>query len=616
MLLAFMLVLTCTAPALAEQATPAQAEQTEPAQTEQATPAQAEQATPAQAEQAEPAQTEQTEPAGAHSIVEKTYTFYIGKTADDTLNQEFPLYFIDGVDDLPYVEITDWAKLLYFINTDMNGDPGYGLDVHYQDDAVVLERENSYTLAFDFVNDRLIFLDYDGFMHNSNDTALIDLVSEAGTDENGNAELIWRDKKSSFDRYGDEMTVDLAANGIHMVFQDEGCYVPLQTLNDFTLLPSLIGVVFNGQALFLANDNLFYDYSVGDYTEVAEIYYDAPTGDRSDALAEYSYNELCLALDTFYGLKETHDIKSFRELFWQIGYDEVLSGSSALDADNALKSIIDYYFDDLHSVFNEYSSLAGLHPVSDSTGIANRKLEEHQNEYSKARDKAYPNGWLEYEEVGNTAYITFDSFKSEYYGFAYYQSKEDGETLVDTVQQIIDAHAQITRPDSPIENVVLDLTNNTGGAVDAAVVVLSWFLGDAPFSVKNMATGALSTAVYRADVNLDHEYDEKDTVSDKNLYCLISPVSFSCGNLVPAALKSSQKVTLIGRTTGGGSCVVQPMTTAYGSVFQISAAHRMSFLKNGSFYDIDQGVDPDYYIDHISNLYDRAALTDFINGLF
>ena len=182
--------------------------------------------------------------------------------------------------------------------------------------------------------------------------------------------------------------------------------------------------------------------------------------------------------------------------------------------------------------------------------------------------------------------------------------------------QIIDAHARITRENSPIENVVLDLSNNTGGAVDAAVVVLSWFLGDAPFSIKNMATGALSTAVYRADINLDHKFDEKDTVADKNLYCLISPVSFSCGNLVPAGLKSSQKVTLIGRTSGGGSCSVQPMTTAYGTVFQISSAMRMSFLKNGSFYDIDQGIEPDYYIDNIENYYDRAALTRFINGLF
>ena len=105
-------------------------------------------------------------------------------------------------------------------------------------------------------------------------------------------------------------------------------------------------------------------------------------------------------------------------------------------------------------------------------------------------------------------------------------------------------------------------------------------------------------------------------MADKHLYCLVSPVSFSCGNLVPAALKSSQKVTLIGRTTGGGSCIVQPATTAYGTVFQISAPQRMSFLKNGSFYDIDQGVAPDFYVDDITKLYNRQAMTDYINGLF
>ena len=126
----------------------------------------------------------------------------------------------------------------------------------------------------------------------------------------------------------------------------------------------------------------------------------------------------------------------------------------------------------------------------------------------------------------------------------------------------------------------------------------------------------MSTSVYRADVNLDRSFDDRDTVEDKNLYCLISPVSFSCGNLVPAAMKSSQKVTLLGKTSGGGSCVVQPLSTASGAVFQISSAQRMSFLKNGSFYDIDQGVEPDYYIDRIEHFYDRNALTDYINHLF
>ncbi|MBQ6364974.1 MAG: S41 family peptidase [Oscillospiraceae bacterium] len=552
----------------------------------------------------------------AHSITMKTYPFYLGSSLDDMLNQEFPLYFVDGVADLPYADVRDWAELLCFINTDISEDSGYDLSIEYKDKAVTLERENGYTLNFDFANGKLVFEDYDAFMHNSNDTALIDLVSESSTDDAGNALLVWRNKADSFDRYGDVMTVDLASCGIPMVIKDENYLVPLQTMDDFTLLPSMYSVIFNGQALFLVNDEVFFDYNEGGYTEVAWKYYDAPAGERSNELAEYSYNELCLALDTFYGLKEAHDIDSFRKVFWQIGYDEVLSGNSALDADNALKSFIDYYLDDLHSGFNEYSALAGMNSISDSTGTANRKFDAHSDIYRKARDAAYPDGWLQYEEVGNTAYITFDSFSSRYYAPAYYAAKEENNQLDDTVAQIIDAHARITREGSPVENVVLDLSNNTGGAVDAAVVVLSWFLGDATFSVKNMATGALSSAVYRADINLDGVFDEKDTVADKNLYCLVSPVSFSCGNLIPAALKSSQKVTLIGRTTGGGSCVVQPMTTAYGTVFQISSAMRMSFLKNGSFYDIDQGVDPDYYIDHISNYYNRAALTDFINGLF
>ena len=120
-----------------------------------------------------------------------------------------------------------------------------------------------------------------------------------------------------------------------------------------------------------------------------------------------------------------------------------------------------------------------MNPISKSTGIANRKIGEHGSTYYAARENAYPDGWLKYEEVGNTAYITFDSFTSNYYGPAYYRSKETGEELDDTVAQIIAAHASITREGSPIENVVLDLSNNTGGAVDAAVVLLSWFLGDA-----------------------------------------------------------------------------------------------------------------------------------------
>ncbi len=174
----------------------------------------------------------------------------------------------------------------------------------------------------------------------------------------------------------------------------------------------------------------------------------------------------------------------------------------------------------------------------------------------------------------------------------------------------------IMRKGSPVENVVLDLSCNGGGDTDAAIFVLSTFLGEGYASLKDTLSGALTTGVYNVDANLDREFDEDDRgLTDKKLYCLISPCSFSCGNLVPNVFKNSNQVTLLGMTSGGGSCEVMPLSTAYGTYFQISSNIRMSYVKNGSFYDIDQGVEPDYSITDPAFLYDRTELTGYINSL-
>ena len=54
----------------------------------------------------------------------------------------------------------------------------------------------------------------------------------------------------------------------------------------------------------------------------------------------------------------------------------------------------------------------------------------------------------------------------------------------------------------------------------------------------------------------------------------------------------------------------------WGTSFQISANTRVSFLKNGSFYDVDRGAQPDVVISTPEKYYDRAALTDFINSIY
>jgi len=153
-------------------------------------------------------------------------------------------------------------------------------------------------------------------------------------------------------------------------------------------------------------------------------------------------------------------------------------------------------------------------------------------------------------------------------------------------------------------------------AADAAVFVFSAVLGDGSVSALNPMTGAMATAVYNVDLNLDHQYGQEDQgLTTKNVYCLTSPVSFSCGNLVPCVFKNSNQVTIIGRTSGGGSCVVLPMSSACGTGFQISGFTRLAFIKNGSFYDIDQGAVPDFTISKYMSFYDRERLTEYIDSL-
>lgn len=231
-----------------------------------------------------------------------------------------------------------------------------------------------------------------------------------------------------------------------------------------------------------------------------------------------------------------------------------------------------------------------------------------------------PEAMQPYYEVGDTAYITMDRFYMDA-ALDYYALAEKGEPPSpdqDTISLLYYANQQITREDSPIQNVVVDLSINGGGAVPTAMYLLSWYLGEAQMSISYVATDAEMTTSYCADVNLDHQFDENDTLAGRNLnlYCLTSPSSFSCANLVPWAFKADGRVTLLGRVTGGGSCSVNFMTTAWGASYSLSGPMRISFVKNGAYYDVDKGAEPDYLIRDYRNFYNREALTEFIRGLY
>ncbi len=548
-----------------------------------------------------------------HTVVQKTVTMYIGSMdAWEDVN----LYFIDGVQDLPWMELQEFGRFYTNFRNSYTRESAYKLTFTTEGDTARLIRETGFFMEVDCANDTIYFSDFDAFRHDTKDSALLDLVGEPGYDSEGNAALLQRMKGTDYDRYGIDIELNLADYNIEMIHQGNGFYIPMQTLSDFVVAPASNQCLFyNGKCAFMANSKTF--GSPDSLTPMGEYFYAVEPGPRSQALADYGFFELCLMLDNIYGLKEIHDIQSFAKFFYQTGMIENLTSTDPAKADQALYDLIHLHLDDLHSALKGHSPAAGKQQPSGGYGLAARKSGEDQLFYETARYRYYPNGCPFYEEVGNTAYITFDEFVSNYYGFAYYSAFADGEELpTDTIGNIMRAHQDIYRDDSPIENVVIDLSCNGGGDVDAAVFLLGWILGDATFSVKNTFTGAQSTAEYRIDVNLDRLFDSGDEVDDKNVYCLISPNSFSCGNLVPMAFKDSRRVRLLGSTSGGGSCIVQQMSTAWGDYFSMSGTDRMSFQKNGSFYDIDRGVEPDFSIDKVDHYYDREALTNYINSLY
>ena len=548
----------------------------------------------------------------SHTITGEDIPLY---TVGEETGEAMKLYFLDGVKDLPYMEISDLCDLL----TGLIGDGIVTFTKDVQGPVVTITRNHEGSMddgchaTFDFDKSEIRFVDYNIFTVKPDASTILDVTSIPFFTSDGKPALIQKVDKGTFDRYGDELVLPLADYDIELIYQpiENGLYlIPLQTLNDFFFAPNGVSFFYNGQCV-----NLSAEINPGD-----ELYYAAPTGERSEALTKYGYDELCMMLDYLYGLKEIHDIDRFAQLFHEVGFDQLLKGNEVKQADAAIYRLIADYLDDGHSSWHGFSYLTGDLDYTAPKGPSESKWSQQRDLYASAREKFYPDGVPGYAEVGNTAYVTFDKFElPQMMNTAeYIYSVEDPADLPDndTIGLIIKAHSMITREGSPIENVVLDLSVNQGGAADTAVFVIAWFLGEANIGMKDTMTGAVCASTYRCDANRDHEFDERDTVADKNLFVLTSPVGFSCGNLVPCALKDSGMVTVMGRTSGGGSCVVQKISSAWGTSFQISGSHRISFIKNGAYYDVDRGAEPDIIITSPEKFYDRAALTDYINSLY
>ena len=533
------------------------------------------------------------------------------------------LGFMEGKEDIPYIWCnSDLFENVFERNIDVSSVNADTKKVTFTN------RDQNTTAELDLTRHTLTFDNYDLFFREDN--------------------TVYRDAAQTY--FGDYMKMtdysniagepvvfDWSAQDIGVVIWKDGnsydLALPLQMANDVFFSHYGIYIFYNGNKLYLSG-SLTDDY----WTSGNQ------SGTRSKALAEFCYNELCLNLDFNYGLKKIHGIDKFPDFntyFICSGIDKDLKSTNATTFANALKDVCEFYFGDGHSnyVLNSHY-LAKDAVIKGNHTSAFRKADlESKNTYPDgARLARYGDSVPGYEVTpdGKTAIVRFDEFTLEYENKAAKAGHYDDidgiidsyvgthENTYDTVSLIHYVNKKIKEKDGGLEeikNVVLDLSCNGGGANHSAAFVLAWMLGECTFNFTDSITGAKWAATYVADVDFDGSYmsdatpDAGDTIWEKNLFCLVSPYSFSAANMVAAMLKASGRVTIIGALSEGGSSVVEFYSTADGTFFRMSSKYVISQNKNGSNYDIDRGVEPHYYINKPANFYDKAKIQALVNSI-
>ena len=536
------------------------------------------------------------------------------------------LYFYDKEQQIPYIEMNDFFKIRKALF-----DTGTTYETPNKSSYVVYNSESKYTVklndrgtaTFDVENQTFTIPNlgllqcysyneapYDILCMDSSSSSIHYVTHQ--TNNNG--------KQKAYVYSGVDISISLKEYNISIYEKGNKAYIPLDLFNNFFLSYTYNNFVYNGDSIYTLNASITQD------TEYLEAYSNSSnnTKKRSQELADFAYNSLMLNLNYQYGLSKQHKFKDFRDEFEAQGWTNDLKSTDEQVYIKALYNVIYNAFGDAHCSFGKrstYSSKEDQDTVTESFSNYNMgyvDLYKAYQESLKLRASTTQNnqdyGKCYYED-GDTAYVRFDEFNMLAKTPNYYETSITGEET-DTFAVISYANSRI-KSNSNIKNVVIDLATNSGGEEPALIFALGWLLGDdTRVSLQNPVTHGASTIYYYADVNLDGKYDVSgDTLEGYNKFILTSNSSFSCGNALPCFAKDSEKVKIIGETSGGGSCQVFPIITTDGTILNISGGGVLSYEKNSHYTDIDDGATPDFTITDKAKIFDREYTTKVVHSL-
>ena len=528
--------------------------------------------------------------------------------------------------EIPYVSIDDGFKFLNYIkavhfNDKTNKD--HFFKVTRENEDYVVADEAGTKVTFSQKNQTIVYDDFDSFLY----------LGKDATNKPLTLNLVKKDQKAlkitkSEYKKGNAVTVNLKSyEGIDLYRYGNSLYLPLVTFNDFFFnVFEYSNLAYNYKDVYVVPYGGLVNTMFGEpmLTTLGNAFFKGPKkATLSAELKNFHLQEACLNFDYLYGLKKEKGFTNFSSFLESKGLKEEVASEDTKKADSALRYALSHLVDG-HTLGTITSPLYDWGTATDDASRMNaeRAAWIKSNEAladERVTKKTAPLG-NHLNEIGKTYYIAFNSFTPLNEDLLYLPATEHDESTVmtNTALQFNEAYKYLMKDENKakINNIVVDIATNDGGASDSLLFALSTLLGEVKTAVYDSLSGAENRTSYKADINLDGVIDDKDVPlisKGYNIVFLDSKATFSSANAMPAIAKyTNSKVMTVGETTGGGTCAVRPSFSALGASLSSSGLATIAVEKNGKLENLEKGVAPDNAIARES-LFDRDFIATMIN---
>ena len=542
-------------------------------------------------------------------------------------------YGVKGYEDVPFIAADDYLNVLLEGKEKVSMEDGKMTVLSYGSAAVI-----------DPAADTITFEDpakfrYSGLIDGSTLTELESNVVTPST------------KNKSTQTQSNPLTISMAEYHMPVIAYEDTVIMPFLALqNSFGSVYMNNMLAYNGKDYYNAFEAKDFLMKAGPDVSENSAYmkalYSGPFSEKSEttkAYAEYAYYSDCLLLDLSFGHKEEKNITTFDEYFTRMNAKASMCSTNPSTAVTAELLLFNYLFDSGHDAMIDYETVFGRVAAPDSSQAGeivdeikeseegSQLFEEGQEAlptdedltmdaiigmliekglkipevlplyawtafFGSTRPQDYGNLRLDY--VDDTAVIYFKSFTDtsteRKYSF-YLDPIKDGELESSNFAFFYKCFEDIKQHDE-VKNVVINLSDNGGGAVAGLLAILGFLSedGEVKFTNQDLIAGNYREEYYHVDTNLDGVADDNDGYGGQyDFYIMCSGNSYSCGNALPYYAQQQGLAKIIGTAPGGGDCIVGYFIDAYGRCAYYSGPLKLGTLSGSDFVSNEKATVPD-----------------------